>query len=117
MHPGRQLIQELFHTIDARDWDSLPRFFSRDVVYERPGYEPLSGHEQLLHFYRNVRVIESGTHSLERLVLDDTCAACWGRFVGHHKNGSAIDERFADVYTFRDGKIATRRSYFFRPAV
>jgi ketosteroid isomerase-like protein len=117
MHPGRALIEQLFQTIDTRDWDKLPPFFATDIVYERPGYEPLVGLEQLLNFYRNVRVIASGSHSLEKLVLDDTCGACWGRFVGLHRDGSMIDERFADVYTFHDGRIATRRSYFFRPAV
>jgi ketosteroid isomerase-like protein len=117
MHQGRVLVEQLFHTIDARQWDALPRFFSPEVIYERPGYEPLIGLDQLLHFYRTVRVIASGTHTLEQLVLDDACGACWGRFVGLHKNGSSIDERFADVYTLTGGRIATRRSYFFRPAV
>lgn len=111
------LVQELFRTIDARQWDALPRFFSPEVIYERPGYEPLVGLDQVLDFYRTVRVIASGTHTLEQLVFDDECGACWGRFVGLHKNGSPIDERFADVYTLAGGRIATRRSYFFRPAV
>jgi len=118
MHPGRALVEELFHTIDARDWEALPRFFHPEVVYERPGYEPLVGLAQLLHFYRDVRVIASGAHTLDRIVLDEECAACWGRCVGLHRDGSPIEERFADVYTLAgDGKIATRRSYFFRPAV
>jgi len=35
-----------------------------------------------------------------------------GRFVGVHKNGSAIDERFADAYTFENGKIRTASHIF-----
>jgi ketosteroid isomerase-like protein len=87
------------------------------LLAERPGYECLVGLDQLMQFYRRVRVIASGTHLLEEIVGDDVRAACWGRFVGVHKDGSPIDERFADVYTLADGKITTRRSYFFRPAV
>jgi len=117
IHRSLELVEQLFRSIDARQWDSLPLFFAPEVTYERPGYEPLVGLEQLLHFYRKVRVIASGQHILEQVVFDDEHAACWGRFVGVHKDGSAIDERFADVYTLADGKIATRRSYFFRPAV
>lgn len=117
MHQGLALVEELFRNIDARRWDALPRFFAPEVTYERPGYEPLVGLDQVLDFYRRVRVIESGTHTVEQVVFDDARGACWGRFVGTHKNGSPIDERFADVYTLAGGKIATRRSYFFRPAV
>ncbi len=87
------------------------------MTYERPGYEPLVGYERVKKFYREERVIASGTHFLEGVVVNDDSGACWGRFVGVHKNGSAIDERFADAYTFENGKIRTRKSYFFRPAV
>lgn len=114
---GPRFVEAMFAAIDGRTFDDLPRFFDDAMTYERPGYEPLVGIDEILHFYRNVRVIASGNHRLEEVVWEDGRAACWGRFVGQHKNGSAIDERFADVYTFADGKIATRRSYFFRPAV
>ena len=110
-------VLELFRKIDSRDWDALPASFCDDVVYERPGYEPLVGVERVMKFYREERVIASGEHQLERIVIDDGSGACWGRFVGSHRNGSAIDERFADVYILQDGRIRIRRSYFFRPAI
>jgi hypothetical protein len=56
-------------------------------------------------------VIASGKHHLENIVLNEDSGTCWGRFVGVHKNNSAIDERFADVYRFKDGKIKNRQSY------
>jgi len=37
--------------------------------------------------------------------------ACYGRFVGFKKDGSEVDELFADIDSFVDGKIRTRRSY------
>lgn len=110
-------VVELFRRIDSRDWDALPASFCDDVVYERPGYEPLEGVERVMKFYREERVIASGEHRLERVVIDGESGACWGRFVGLHRDGSAIDERFADVYTLENGRIRTRRSYFFRPAI
>jgi branched-chain amino acid aminotransferase len=111
------LIVNLFQKIDSRDFDRLQQVFCEEIVYERPGYEPMMGYEQVLKFYRTERVIASGTHYLESIVVNQESGACWGRFVGVHKNNSAIDERFADVYTFSNGKIQTRKSYFFRPAV
>jgi branched-chain amino acid aminotransferase len=114
---SENFVVELFRRVDSRDWEGLRESFAPDAVYERPGYEPLVGLERLLHFYREERVIAAGEHRLEHVVIDGDTAACWGRFVGIHKNGSPIDERFADCYTLEDGRIKTRRSFFFRPAV
>jgi ketosteroid isomerase-like protein len=110
-------VVEMFRRIDARDWAALEDSFHPDRVYERPGYEPLVGRDQVLRFYREVRVIASGEHQLERVLTEPDAGACWGRFVGLHKNGSAIDERFADAYLLQDGRIRMRRSFFYRPAV
>jgi branched-chain amino acid aminotransferase len=111
------LIERLFEIVDSREWDKLREVFCDDIIYERPGYSPLEGFERVRHFYCNERVIASGTHYIERTVGTREVAACCGRFIGRHKNGTEIDERFADVYTLRDGRIHTRKSYFFRPAV
>lgn len=114
---SEQIIRDLFRVVDARDWDAMRPFFCDDVVYERPGYEAIVGLGNLLDFYQNVRIIASGTHQLEQIVIDDTRGSCWGRFVGINKEGISLDERFADVYVFQNGKIKQRRSYFYRPAV
>jgi uncharacterized protein len=111
------LVRLLFEYVDSRNWDGLFLAFCDDVVYERPGYAPLVGIDRVVRFYREERVIASGRHELENLVTDERRGACWGRFVGIHKNGSGLSERFADVYTFERGKIKTRKSYFFRPAI
>jgi ketosteroid isomerase-like protein len=114
----QNFVTDLFRKIDSRDWESLPTSFSPDVVYERPGYEPLVGIDRVMHFYREERVIAGGEHRLERVLVDGDGGACWGRFVGVHKNGADLDERFADVYSLdAQGRIKARRSYFFRPAV
>jgi ketosteroid isomerase-like protein len=114
---SKDFIRNMFQTIDSRDWEGLDRAFRADMTYDRPGYERLVGYERVKKFYRDERVIVSGSHVLEGIVVNNDNGACWGRFIGKHKNGSSIDESFADVYTFQDGKIKTRRSFFFRPAV
>jgi hypothetical protein len=111
------LITRLFERVDSRNWEALREVFTGDIIYERPGYEPLVGIERVIKFYRAERVIVSGRHYLENMVLNEHAGACWGRFIGMHKNNSAIDERFADVYRFKNGMICNRQSYFFRPAV
>jgi ketosteroid isomerase-like protein len=114
---SKDFIHKMFATIDSRDWDGLQRVFDENIIYERPGYDPLKGYARVNKFYREERVIASGIHFLEDVIIGPESGACWGRFVGKHKNGSEIDERFADAYTFENGKIKTRKSYFFRPAV
>jgi ketosteroid isomerase-like protein len=114
---SRRLIQTMFDSIDRRQWDRLPDFFTDDVLYERPGYPPIVGIDQLARFYRDVRIVASGRHELLQIMVDGSTAACAGRFVGRDRSGQALDERFADVYTLRQGKVATRISHFYRPAI
>lgn len=85
-------LHELFRTIDSRDWSSLRGFLHPDVVYARPGYPPFEGIERVLAFYESERVIASGTHSLRSVVMSGKHGACCGRFVGTHRDGTAIDE-------------------------
>jgi ketosteroid isomerase-like protein len=111
------MIMEMFRAVDTREWNDLQKFFDVRSVYERPGYETFVGIERLLKFYRDERAASEGTHFIEHIVVEGDCAACWGRFEGVLKDGSIINERFADVYTFADGKVRTRRTHFYRPAL
>jgi ketosteroid isomerase-like protein len=111
------LIHGLFATIDARRWKDLLKFFTDDVVYERPGYDALIGLSALEHFYREIRIVAAGEHRIEHIVASTNAAACWGRFVGAAHDGRALDERFADTYDLHNGRVARRTTYFFRPAI
>lgn len=111
------IVTDLFGIIDSRRWDELGAFFHPEVVYQRPGYDPIVGVDRLLQFYRHERVIASGEHRLEAVVVQDGHAACWGRFVGVSRDGAPIDEAFADTYVLSDGRISARKSFFFRPAI
>lgn len=111
------LVHDMFRIIDGREFDRLGEVCHEDVVYERPGYEPIVGLEALLHFYREVRIIASGRHHLEAVVLDDEHGACWGRFEGLHRNGTDLGVEFADTYVLDGGKVRRRKTFFYKPAV
>lgn len=111
------LIRRLYEVIDGSRWDALQGLFVPDCTYERPGYQPLCGVDRLLDFSGRERIVASGEHRLEQVVGDAVHAATWGRFVGTSRDGRALDELFADVFQLRDGRIARRRTHFFRPAV
>ncbi|BAZ23341.1 hypothetical protein NIES4073_42290 [Kalymmatonema gypsitolerans NIES-4073] len=111
------LVTELFRAVDSSHWEALADIFHSNIIYERPGYNPFVGIERLLKFYQMERIIASGKHYIEHITIDDSYGACWGRFLGMSKDGCEIDELFADVYSFEKGKIKTRKTHFFRPAV
>jgi ketosteroid isomerase-like protein len=114
--PAAQL-RAMFAHIDAGDWDALADGFHPEVVYERPGYPPFAGRRRVVDFYRHERIVASGRHEIEGVVVEGDAAACWGRMRGILTDGSSVDVRFAEVCSFADARIRTRRSYFFLAAV
>jgi len=110
-------VHDLFDAIDSREYERLREICHPGVSYARPGYEDFVGIDRLLKFYREERVIASGKHHLTAVLVNDTHGACWGRFLGTHKNGSPIDVEFADTYELEDGQIKRRKSFFFVPSV
>jgi ketosteroid isomerase-like protein len=113
----KKLIVNLFYAVDSSDWNLLVKYFDKNIIYERPGYEPLVGLDKLLNFYQYERIIAAGKHHIEHIMIENNHGACWGQFIGFHKDGSQINERFADVYSFENDQFKTRRTHFFRPSV
>jgi len=113
---SRDFITSMFRAVDARDWTALGSHFHPDLRYERPGFPPLLGRDQVLQFYREVRAIH-GAHQIEAIVIDGDAGASWGRFVGQKRDGAPVDIQYADCYRFRDGLLWRRKSYFFVPQV
>ncbi|MCA9902498.1 MAG: nuclear transport factor 2 family protein [Anaerolineae bacterium] len=110
-------IDSYFQIVDARQFDELVHVFHREIEYERPGFDKLIGVEAVIDFYKNTRDIAAGHHELYGKLVCGQTAACWGRFEGSKKDGSRIDERFSDILTFEQGKMRTRVTFFFRPAI
>ena len=110
-------IVGMFAAVDSRNWSNLPMYFAGEVVYERPGYDPIRGINDLVDFYANRRIIASGRHELDSVVINADAGAVWGRFLGKSRSGDSLDVRFADTYVFSNGVILRRVSFFFTPLV
>lgn len=113
----RERIETLLRIIDSGEFSKLGSVLHSDICYFRPGYAPLQGIDRVLSFYRDERVIASGVHHIETIIVDHAAAACRGRFVGRSRDGRELDEEFADVYRFAGDQIIHRQTYFFRPAI
>lgn len=107
-----------YASVDAGDVEAVLDWFAPDATYHRPGYEPMVGRRALADFYGGERVIESGSHTLEAVVVDGSSAAVRGRFTGRLKDGSDASVGFADFIDYdADGRARERHSYFEVPAV
>lgn len=111
------LLHTMFKAIDSNDWESLEPIFHQNIVYQRGGYEPFRGIDRVMKFYRQERILASGRHNLEGVVVDGDRGACWGRFEGQKKDGGDVVVDFADVYLFANNKIVFRKSHFFVSSV
>jgi len=111
-----QFVRSMFRAIDSRDWEALARHLHPEMVYARPGFDLLVGRDVIVHFYREIRVIQ-GEHRIEAIVVDGSHGATWGRFVGAKRDGSPVDVQYADCYTWRDGLLGHRKSHFYLPYV
>jgi ketosteroid isomerase-like protein len=110
-------VGRYYELVDADDFDAMAQLFAPDVIYRRPGYDPMVGREQILGYYKFVRVIESGRHELHTVLSDGSIVAVAGKFHGRVKGRGLISQEFADFFTIRDGKISSRSTYFDAPAL
>lgn len=107
-----------YERVDAGDVEGVLDWFAPDAVYERPGYAPMRGRQALAAFYGGERVIDSGVHTLQDVIVEGGRVAVRGRFDGTLKDGSSVSIGFADVIEYDpDGRAVRRHSYFESPAV
>jgi ketosteroid isomerase-like protein len=110
-------IRKMFASIDAMDWATLQDLLHPEVVYERPGFEPLVGSERVMRFYRVERAITRSTHHIEGVVTDDGRGAAWGKADCELADGRWTTIGFAEIYHLANGLIRLRRTHFYVPAV
>lgn len=110
-------VRRYYSTVDTAGADEVVALFTQDAVYRRPGYEPLRGRAELARFYGGVRVIASGRHTLDELVIEGARAAVRGQFRGVLRVGSQVQVGFADFMRFEGELIAERTTYFYTPAI
>lgn len=105
-----------FDLIDAGDMQAMVQLFEPEAVYLRPGYEPLLGRGEILHFYTHVRAIREGWHSIDTAIAWDGQVAVRGGFSGALHDGRPIDLRFSDFFTVGpNGRFSRRETFFFAP--
>lgn len=112
------MVRRYYDLVDAQEYSELVLLFAEDSVYQRPGYEPMTGRDALASFYGGTRVITGGKHAIVELIANGDKVAVAGQFAGTVSGGKEIDIRFADFFTIgADGLIRVRDTFFFAPLV
>ncbi len=117
LEDNRELLWRLFTAVDSGAWDRMAELYTDDAAYHRPGFPAVVGRGRIVEFYEHERPIASGRHVLERVLVASDQGFCWGTFMGDLRTGEAVSEVFADWYRFDHGRIAERRTFFYRPAI
>lgn len=114
---AESLVRRYYELVDAGNFVAMAELFAADVFYRRPGYDPMVGLQQMLTYYKFVRVIESGRHELHTVLSDGSIVAVTGTFRGRVKGRGLVSQEFADFFAVSDGKISARSTYFDAPAL
>ena len=130
------LVRRYYDLVDDGAYDTLFKLFTDDVVYNRPGQDPIEGKEAFKTFYREKRPLKDGSHEVIAVVVrgddaggandvtDDTLeaddrgplVAVRGTFTGI-QNGEQVCFGFADFHRFDGNRISHRYTYTDRDEV
>ena len=115
---GTDQVRRYFDLIDEGDVAGSAAMFTEDSTYHRPGHEPFAGPAGVAYFYRELRPIRAGRHTLTSVLAAGSEVAVHGEFHGVLHDGSPVDLRFADFFVLDpDGRFRRRDTYFFAPLV
>lgn len=109
---AEQLVRRYYELVDAGDTEALLRLFSDDVHYQRQGTPDLIGIDAMRRFYEHDRLIDSGRHTLDELLVGREWVAVRGTFRGWLRSGEAVTLQFTDWHHVVEGRIDRRESFF-----
>jgi ketosteroid isomerase-like protein len=111
-----QRVRAIYQLVDDNDIDAAIALFADDAEYHRPGQDPLLGAAAIGAFYRSGPPFTKAEHVLSPVLVTGDEAAVRGVFHATLPDGTEIEVRFADFFTFdADNRFTYRESYFFAP--
>ena len=112
MEELEKIVRKYYNAVDNNDLETLFSVFSDNIVYKRPGYDPIIGMKDFMDFYRSNRIIREGHHTLFNIIVHEPYVIVEGEFKGILKDGTESYTKFVDVYTFSGNKAVKRHTYF-----
>lgn len=109
---NEQIVRRYYSCVDDADVDALLALFDPDAVYERQGTPTITGMAELRRFYTQDRVIDSGEHTLDAVLVGTDWVAVRGVFNGVLKTGEDVAIEFTDWFHLSGELIDKRQSLF-----
>lgn len=106
--PKIATLESYYEYVDAAEYDALFDLFAEDIVYHRPGADPIRGKDAFERFYLEDRPLEDGTHEIHEYLLDGDRVCVRGHFDGL-LDGDPITFGFADIHRFGEDGVVERR--------
>lgn len=110
-------VSLFFNAVDNRNWKELELMLDENIVYERPGYEPMVGRQDVMTFYTQKRIISSGRHNIKNILINDNIIVCNGSFSGESNQSLKLDVEFCDIYFFNGVSLFYRKTFFHVPCI
>lgn len=113
-----ELLSTICHAFDAHDLDGILEHFSEDAVFEGPrGTEPWGrrfvGRDAVRKaFAGRFDGIPDVRYTNDRHFVDGDRGASEWRLTGTTTDGQRLDLQGCDLWTFRDGKVTRKDSYW-----
>lgn len=101
-------LESYYEYVDKEEYEKLFDLFAEDIVYHRPGADPIRGKEDFERFYLEERPLEDGTHEIHDYIVDGERVSVRGQFRGV-LDGDPIQFGFADIHAFREDGVIERR--------
>ena len=115
---AKRMIEEIAAAFDRHDLDAIMSYFADDAVFEAPrGPDPWGrravGHDEVRAAFadRFAGIPDVRYQGDEHFVDGDRGASAW-TLSGTTVAGDRIEVRGCDLWTFRDGKVVKKDSYW-----
>jgi ketosteroid isomerase-like protein len=111
-----ELVRRGYAAFSSGDMATLTELFAENAVWHVPGASPLSGPKEgrdaILAFFGEAMSLSGGTF---KVTLDDVVGGETLTVALHHshgeRNGKVLDQKAANVFLIRDGKVVEVSEY------
>lgn len=104
------ISKKYLELVDSGRYDELLPLLSEKLVYQTIG-PPIVGPSKLIQYYKDTRVVGSGTHEVTDIIVEGSKAAILLRMKQVMKDGSKREFEAVDLFTFEGDKIVGVRTF------
>jgi len=111
----KQIIEEINDSFMKGNTEGFLEHCADDVVWRMVGDKSITGKDAIREFMASTGG-ELPDFTIEKVIADGNSAVSYGNMTMKNKDGATVPYAWCDVYTFRDGTIATMDSYVIKTA-